>query len=586
MKIESRFSQIALPAISIAGLVIIGLLFALADIVNYAQLGKRFTPFSVSYQVSELTYDETQVYVPGARRFFEINSLKTEVDVYELRQTVGTWPIAHSVIIGSIAKLTGSLEVSWVIAHAVFPALVWLLFFFCAQKLQLTTPSALLLATATCLIPLGFRNFFLIGQNAFVQPLELSRIPHPGLSCAILLLGIMAVSQALTVPNIVSTVIAGILIGVNFYSYYFYWMTIGLGLGAWLCTAAIVRRWNDARTLCVVGLTAIVVGAPVLVTIAVAAQSQGLTNLMERFGVFEREVSLTHLSFALLFTSAAIFVYGLACVPHIVTAFSFALAGAALGLNAHLLTGYDALDYHHFVKLCIQPLFFFLFVAAILNLLPRSQKWSWLCILATILLITLGAYRQVRVAGNILEGHDRTKSLVGPVEILRDRIAHGSVIGSADPQILTLLPVISTLWTFVPLGSRSHASNYEILRRFLIVRKLEGATISDVHADFNLTYPTSRLDRHLNYVLFQYRLSDTKLHAWINEVWPQLNLAQDLSTRRLDVLATKRTPPQLPEATGWQLVKAAPIGDWNIFQLRPINGDSLMRYRPTWFSRP
>jgi hypothetical protein len=580
MKIEYRFSQIALPAISIAGLVIIGLLFALPDLVNYAQLGKRFTPFSVAYPLSDLTYDETQVYVPGARRFFETNTLATEMDAYELRQTVGVWPIAHSVIIGSIAKLIGSLEVSWVIAHAVFPALIWLLFFFCAEKLQLTSPTALLLATATSLVPFGFRNFFLIGQNALIQPLELSRMPHPGLSFAILLLGIMAVSRALTVHSIASKLTAGILIGVNFYSYYFYWMAIGLGLSAWLGTAAVVHRWNDARTLCVAGLTAVVVGVPILVTMAVAAQSQSLTNLMERFGVFDRELSLTYLSFALLFTSAAVFVYVRACVPQIATALSFAVAGAALGLNAHLLTGYDANDYHHFVKLCIQPLVFFLFVAAALTRLPRSEKWSWLCILATISLITLGAYRQVRVAGNILEDHDRTKSSVGLVEILRDRIAGGSVVGSADPQIVKLLPAISTLWTFVPLGSRSHASNYEILRRFLIIRKLEGATISDVHADFKLTYPTDRMDRYLTYVLFQNRLYGTKLHAWIDEVWPQLNLAQDLSTRRLDVLATKRMPPELPEATGWQLVKTVPIGDWNIFQLRPIDAKNLIRSRP------
>src|SRR5215467_13583277 len=102
--------------ISVVGFAIIGLLFALTNIVNYAQLGKRFTPFSVAYPVSAQTYDETSLYVPGPRRFFEENSLRTEVDVFELRDVEGVYPMAHSIIIGSVAKLVGNLEVSWVIA--------------------------------------------------------------------------------------------------------------------------------------------------------------------------------------------------------------------------------------------------------------------------------------------------------------------------------------------------------------------------------------------------------------------------------------------------------------------------------------
>jgi hypothetical protein len=156
----------------------------------------------------------------------------------------------------------------------------------------------------------------------------------------------------------------------------------------------------------------------------------------------------------------------------------------------------------------------------------------------------------MRVAENVAEGHDRTTSSVRLVETLRNRIADGSVVGSIDPQVLTLMPAISTLWNFVPLGSRSHASNDEILRRFLILRKLEGGTISDVHADFNATYPTNRMDRRLSYVLFQNQLDGAELHARIDEIWPELNLAHDLSVRRLDVLANEGHAPTVARIDG------------------------------------
>ena len=68
-------------------------------------------------------------------------------------------------------------------------------------------------------------------------------------------------------------------------------------------------------------------------------------------------------------------------------------------------------------------------------------------------------------------------------------------------------------WNFVPLGARTLASNDEILRRFLLIRKLEGATLSDVHADFNQQYPSDKEDRNLSYVLFLRALDGNDLHS-------------------------------------------------------------------------
>jgi len=565
-----RISRPTLVAVPLVGFVIVALLFALADIVNYAQLGMRFTPFSVAYPVSALTYDETELYVPGARRFFVKNSVGTEVDVFELRDTVGVYAgVAHSIVLGSMAKLVGSLEVAWIIGHALFPASIWLLLFCCARMLQLPLASAFLLATATCLIPFGPRNFFLLGQDAFIQPLELSRLPQPGLSFAFLLLAIMGVSRAVAVRTIVAGIAAGVLVGVNFYSYYFYWIAIGLGLSAWLGAAAMFGRWTEVKALCVVGLTAAVTGLPFVGTIAISLQSQLQKNLLERHGSFSRDFVPTDLGLALLLTGAVIWLYAQGRMRPLTTALAFVLAGGALGLNVHVLTGYDAQHHQHFMNRCVQPLFFFLICMAVLQWLPRKPQWPWLYALATLVLLSLGAYRQVRVARTIAEGHDRTQNSVQLVETLRDRIADGSVVGSTDPQVLTLLPAVSTLWTFVPLGDRTLASNDEILRRFLLLRKLQGATISDVHADFELKYPSKKNDRSLSYVLFVDPHHGERLHAKIDQMWPELDLAKDLSVRRLNVLVTIGTPPVLSQSTGWQLVKAKPIGKWSIFNLQP-----------------
>jgi hypothetical protein len=566
---KCQVSRRALQAVSVAGFVILGLLFALGDIVNYAQLGQRFTPFSVAYPVSAQTYDETGVYVPGARWFFDENKVQTEVDIFELRDTGGAYPgLAHSIVIGSIAKIFGSLEVSWVIVHGLFPASIWLLLFFFARMLQLPVVAALLLATATCLIPFGPRNFFLLGHDALIQPLELSRMPQPGLSFALLLLAIMGVSRAAASSTTLAEVSAGILVGANFYTYYFYWMALGLGLSAWLGAAAMLRRWRELKALCVVGLAAAATGLPFVVIVALGLQSQSQKDLMERVGYFGRNLSPTDLGITLILTGAVIWCYARGRMQPLSTALAFALAGGALGLSVHLLTGYNA-QHEHFLNRCIQPLLFFLLGMAFLRWLPRRPLWPWLYASATLLLLSLGTYRQVQVADTIAESHDRTQNSVQLVERLRDRIPAGSVVGTTDPQLLTLLPAISTLYTFVPLGDRSHASNDEILRRFLLLRKLQGATISDVHADFERTYPTNREDRKLSSVLFMNTLNGSNLNARIDQMWPELNLANDLSVRRLDVLVATGTPPSLPQSSGWQLVSSERIGEWNFFYLQP-----------------
>lgn len=558
---------------AIYGSVFVGfaLVFALTDLANYARLGDRFTPFSVAYPISALTYDETSAYVPCARRFFEQSSLKSELDVFELRDLEGAFPIAHCIIIGSMARIFGNLEMAWVVAHGIFPAMIWLLFFGCARQLQLPIATAFLLATAASLIPFGPRNFFLLGQNALIQPLELTRIAAPGLSFLFLLLAIMGVAQAVLSRRIVTGIIAGVLVGINFYTYYFCWMALALGFSTWLGVAAFLRRWDDVKTLCIIGFTAVITGVPFFVTTVAGLQSQAAISIMERLGPFTRDMSAIGLGLTAILGVPVIWLYVRTRMHPLVIVLAFVMVGGALGLNVQVLTGYDAQHWSHFTNRIIQPLFFFLCGAAVLQCLPKKPHWRWLCVVTTLALVSLGVYRQVSVAGNIAEAHDRYQNSVRMLESLPGRMGTASVVGSSDPQVITLLPAITTLWNFVPLGVRTLASNDEILRRFLLIRKLEGATLSDVHADFDRKYPSDKEDRDLSYVLFLRALDGNDLHSRIGQLWSEITLAKDLSVRRLDFLLTTVVPPALPESSGWSLEhQGGPIGTWSIFHLRPI----------------
>jgi hypothetical protein len=334
--------------------------------------------------------------------------------------------------------------------------------------------------------------------------------------------------------------------------------------------AAFLRRWKDVKTLCIIGLTAVITGVPFFVITVVGLQSQVAINLVERIGPFTRDVSAIGLALAAISSIAVIWLYAQTRMQPLVIALAFVMVGGALGLNVQVLTGYDAQHWGHFTNRIIQPLFFLLLGAAILQCLPKKSQWRWLCVVTTLALVSLGVYRQVSVAGNIAEAHDRYQNSVSMIESLPGRIGTASVVGSSDPEVITLLPAITTLWNFVPLGVRTLASNDEILRRFLLIRKLEGATLSDVHADFDRKYPSHKGDQ-MSYVLFLRALDGNALHSRIDQLWSEINLAKDLSVRRLDVLLTAVLPPPLPESSGWSLEqKGSDIGMWHVFHLRRL----------------
>ena len=108
------------------------------------------------------------------------------------------------------------------------------------------------------LSPLGRETFFVGTERAHSAA---GTHPYPGPRIIVF----VAVSGGHVLSaRIVTGIVAGVLVGINFYSYYFSWMALGLGLSTWLGVAAFLRRWKDVKTLCIIGLTAVITGAPFL----------------------------------------------------------------------------------------------------------------------------------------------------------------------------------------------------------------------------------------------------------------------------------------------------------------------------------
>ena len=94
-------------------------------------------------------------------------------------------------------------------------------------------------------------------------------------------------------------------------------------------------------------------------------------NLIERIGAFTRDISAISLGLAAILSIAVIWLYVRTRMQPLVIVLGFVMVGGALGLNVQVLTGYDAQHWRHFTNRIIQPLFFYLLGAAILQCLPK-----------------------------------------------------------------------------------------------------------------------------------------------------------------------------------------------------------------------
>ena len=266
----------------------------------------------------------------------------------------------------------------------------------------------------------------------------------------------------------------------------------------------------------------------------------------------------------LLATGAALWVYATQQLRCLTQALMFALIGACMGLHFQLLTGFDA-QHEHFYNRAIQPLTMLLAGVLVLCRLEWYRYWHHACAIGMAGLVVLGAYRQLHVASFATPYHDRRQGSVHLIERLKQQLPPGSVVGTADPQVLTLLPALSTLWTFVPLGDRTQESNRGILQRYLIIRKLEGASIEDIRRDFETPLPSKKNDRLLCYILIVCNVYRPELKAAIEQLWQEIDLPHELDNRRLDFLVTHARAASLAPPAGWALRPMGAIGGTGLF---------------------
>jgi len=470
-----------------------------------------YSPFAVSSSVSSLVFDETHFYAPVPKRFSLLGQLPAEVDNYERRNSSAGIAFIPAVILGVMGRVLGSLERAFIAADVLFPALVFGLLYTASQGLVQSRSSRLLIAWATLLIPWAPRTFLWRGYDSFLAPPEFTRTPQPEISFLLLLFSSVLLARTLRPSaNWGIAVATGLVGGLIVYSYYFYAVAWGITLALFLLLTLFWKNWVQTKRIAVV-LGIMVLGSLPYVAATVRGKAQvGQTYLLARVGTYTHAPHwFPLLCFVLGFLITWKFGKRLFSEKaHELRAAVFVviiLAGLA-GLNFHVLSGYDA-EHDHFWRRLILPVAFFLCGCWLLSMAERgwNRPRSLKCLvgLALIAVLLNAGARQLYVGAAIAEQQRASGEEIKLLKWAQSNVPPGSVIGTVDPNLILLIPVISANFTYVPPGLRSLTPTGEIVDRYYELASL--LRLSPEEVDSIATVPAHNgTDSHLLWTLRVY----------------------------------------------------------------------------------
>ena len=465
---------------------LVGLLCSLPHWLALLHNGGDYSPFSVSPSVSALIFDETHAYAPAARRLALTGRMAAETDNYEHRNLTAGIPFLPEAMLGEMGALFGNIERAFITADVVFPPLAFLLLYLLTSSVLSNGAFRLLVAWSTLVIPFGLLNTFWMGDDALIAPLEITRTPQPEISFVVLLAALWLLARSLVEKHPAQWLLgAGLASGAVVYCYYFYAIAWGITLGLLLLFGLL---WNDrslgSRSGAVLALM-LPVSIPYAFTTIRGNKEGGQADLLARMGIHSRQPDVIPLVAAVIFTVILLlFAKTLSRSRPAYFVLAILVCGALYGMNIQIVTGYETQQWHFWKRLAL-PACFFLSASAIGYLAEhaagrraRTYLLGAHALLALLIVDTAARLSYAAIKTAPFERASRPDTAM--LNWIRTSLPHDQVIGTVNPELILLIPAMTTDYTYVPSGLRSLTSNDEIVGRYFEMACLLGLSDGEV----------------------------------------------------------------------------------------------------------
>jgi hypothetical protein len=580
----------------LATLVSVVVIFGLPHALIPWLLGPQqtYTPFAVS-GVSALTFDKSAMYAAQLNYMVVHHAWPYDTDIYEDRNTPSPMVTAPYVPLAAAAVLLGGVDRAIVAADLVLPALACLILFKLLLELTASWRISLVGALVTILVPFGPRNLLdvplaLLQRRAdsIIQPLEYSRLLHPELSFTLLAAALLFLWRALRDGRKTDALAAGLLGGLLFYTYVYYWP---VWLGA--CGLLLLWAWRFAerRVAVALGLTTIatwLVGIPFWIIFAENHTAASFVTAIERHTdgtgriPTPEKIVYTVASIAIFAVLALIYLNVTRRDRRVLLFFSAVFVASVAALNMELVTGFNVQSMLHFPNRLFQPLFslavFALVVPAVVARLSDRRFGGAVAAITIVGLLGLALVRQAVMSQNIAP----QQVLPADQSLLFTWLSQHSqvddVVVAEAPSINELMPTVTHDRPLVPYGERTGVDYDEIMRRFLTGMKLlqrPPEEIRSLLAQNNQQAPPP-LGLTYSYFLFvgghgiaNWRLPDNEIAVAVDR-YQSLDLATELARQKVDYVyaPSGQQPASVP---GWTLARVYDSGYGVLWRLEPAS---------------
>jgi hypothetical protein len=586
-----------------------GLIFLLPHLVRIHELGSyaAYSPFTAR-SPSSMAWDETFLY--GAEANYTLTRGQPAYDdSWEHRHDVYPYSILPTSIEAALAKIAGSMKSAHLLMSFVFPAVAALLLMAMFRQTGANTLLAALLALVVLIAGFSPRTL-LLGDRAFVlhahgaravDALEAARTPNPNVSFPQLLFALLCLTQTMRRrtadrSSLLWAIAAGIAGGLLYFSYVYYaipW-TIAVGL---CCLLALARPQWMRRTVWASLVVTIALAIPFLLWKHIAdAQGNYLPRSM-RLGLAQghrlepHAVKVTVLWALLTLACAAIWLRlrqrhgSSADAPRWqmadawMPALMAAMLGGLVGLNMQVVTGFNIQASHHFPHMVLQPIGMMLFCILIALVSRDTGLWRKVVPAALFLMIVACVLTQFEAARDSAELHRLSPAKLQLFAWLNAHTEVGSVVATDNLELSAILPVQTHNSVLFSDGSRSGASDEELMERFLLTSRLSGDTAEQVRGElaaFTRTgVPLMSYSRYLFETSLRYEREGSDGHLAPERLPPvmaqfnAMDLASELRRFRVDYLWTdpRHEPAAVP---GWTWTPVLQNAEGQLWRLSPL----------------
>lgn len=485
-------------------ILLVCVIYSLPHIIMSAELGKNYTPFSLSSN-SPIASDETYGYAGFANYIYGGHTLLKDAYVYEYRN-FPTPLIADNIpaiAYAILAIVSGSIEKAYIVSDFIFPAILFLMIYLFVKMFVKSNYFALATAFITVIsrdlisvIPYPVATYryltFADYQDTF---LHLSRSPHPQFSLIVLFATFWLFIRLVSKPSR-NPIIPGIFFGLLFYTYMFYFSYFSLFFVLLFVFFALKKEKLICKKLFKAGIIAAAVAAYYFWNVLNFYRTDLAFDFAQKLSRPQFAISPTLLRYALI---GFLLLLTLKKKGNRIYVFSlFLLTGVVVIPLIRLISQRD-FDTFHYVRFILMPFSTIAFLIVAYHLL-KTRKIIVNLISALVIAIGLflGFKTQIYASLKVVQYHRINTEQKQVFDWLNTNSQKDDVVASLNDDFNRFTSVYTRNWVYFPFTSRTIMPTSESAYRFIVLSNLLGISKDEQKAS---------VDSYLGYI-FRFRSYD------------------------------------------------------------------------------